>query len=655
LHTSLEGSIEAAKKVPMPGVAVQMTLVTAAGLAVFAGTCRGQPVSQPWPVAGPDDTVAVGAAALSGWYAAADSYEDSVEIRDVNQSLIWTISRAEILGLLPWMQLTGGQDGPSGLAWSDSGRFLFILVHDAEIPGGGQPSDAVLKYDTGTGSLTVFTRLELFDRDDAWPHLAAAHFKGRLYVGTDGFGAAGCVRVYQAGANTASGFLLGSYPLPAVRPSHGLAVDRATGLLYAASDSAIYRASLAALPLAFTLVGPIGDIRGLAYSDHYGGAGNAGLYILSGTTAPASGMIRFIPPAQAQGLQTFAPTMYLSSTQERHSITATADGRLLVGAEEDAVVIADGSDTRLSESAWMQDEFNQVVQFAKRLISPGGEPVGWVIDADVQLGGTRFHPATPDGAGWVIFALLAADRLNADPQAQPLVRQILVRYAGLAADGIRPSITADGIIRHWIDPFTGQAKPGWPTEYATLSTMFIVLGAARAKAYYPVDAAIQQAASRIICQVRNQNAYVQTSSDGSYFKGLLGGGPDLTSQTHGFNETILLVEQLGFYGGGNAATVFSHWMDRSRWPTATYLAGRPITGDATNAFQAAFTSLYPLELQPAYRSSPAWRDQVAAVRDSNAAWTDDNGPKYNTVFSAGTTRSDWGGYRADNLGNHPGM
>jgi hypothetical protein len=622
-------------------------------IAALAGRAAGQPVTQPWPVAGPDDTVAVASPAFGGWYAAADPFEDSVEIRDINQNLVRTISRSDITALLPWMQLGGGPDGPSGLAWSDSGRLLFILVHDAAVAPDGQPSDGVLRYDAGTNTLSLFTRLELFDRDDVWPHLAAAHFQGRLYVGTDGFGGAGSVKVYQAGANSATGVLLGSYTLPSGTAVHGLAVDRAGGFLYAASESTIYRAPIPAIPLVFTAVGPVSDVRGLAYSDHYGGAANAGLYVLSGTTTPASGTLRFVTPAQASGTQSFAPTTYLASAQEWHGVSATADGRLLIGANEDAVLVSDASDTRLTYTQWLHDEFNQVVALSKGLISPDGEPPGWVIDADVQLGWTRFHPATPDGAGWAVLALLAADRVNADPQAEPLVRQVLTRYAGLAADGIRPSLTADGVMRHWIDPTTGQAKPNWSTEYATLSTMFIALGAARAEAYYPGDAAIQEAAAAILCGVRNQSAYV-TGSDGVYFRGLAGGGPDTTSQSHAFNEGILLVEQLGFYGGSTPAMVFSHWLDRSRWPTATYLTGRPITGDVGGSFQAAFTSLYPLELQAAYRGSADWQAQVGAVRDSNAGWTDDHGPKYDTVFSAGTTRSDWGGYHADSLGDHQG-
>ncbi len=614
-----------------------------------------QPVLQPWPVGGPDDTVATAAATLSGWYACADSFEDSIEIRDIKQTLIRTITRADIAALVPWMSLGGGPDGPSGLAFSDSGRLLFILVHDANTDPGGQPSDAVLRFDTATSALTVFARLELFDRDDAWPHLAMVHFKGRLYVGTDGLGGAGSVRIYDAGANVQAGALLSSGALPGGTAVHGLAVDRINNLIYSASDSTIYRASTNTLPLTWTALGSLPSVRGLAYSDNYGAAGQFGLFALSATMVPSASTVSFIPQLQLIGAQTFAPSTYTSASQEWHSIAATADGKLLVGTDEDAQILGDAADTRLSYQAWLADEFQQVVAFGRALISPGSEPPGWVLDGDVQSG-TRWQPATPDGAGWVVMLLIMNDHINGDPQALPQVRSIVTRYAGLAADGIGPSKTADGIMRHWIEPQTGGVKAGRDPEFATLSTMKIVLAASRARAYWPADEIIQQAATKIICQVKNQDAYFESgTSDATYFKGLVGGGPDLSSRTTAFSEAILWAEQLGYYGGATSATKFSHWMNRSLWPTATYLTGRPITGNGNGAFQSAFTSLYSELVQPAFRApGSGWAAQINNIRESNAAWTDDNGPKYNTVFSAGTTKPEWGGYSADSLGGHPG-
>jgi hypothetical protein len=624
-------------------------------LAAAAGRVAAQPISQVWPVDGGDDTLATAAAQLSGVYACADSFEDSVEVRDIRRALIRSIPRERIAALLPWMNLGGGQDGPSGVTLTDSGRLLFILVHDANAAPGGQPSDAVLRYDIAGDALSVFARLELFDRDDEWPHLAAAHFKGQLHAGSHGIGGPGVVRTYSALRNTLTPTLLSSSTLPAGTAVHGLAVDRNNSLMYAASESAIYRTSLNTLPLTWTLVGSVNGIRGIAYSDNVGAPGQTGLHVLSSDSGTSS--VRFVPQTQLLGAFPFAPTLFMTTPAEWHSIASTADGGLLVGADEDALHVTNAADTRLSYEAWLRDEFQQVVTFAKGLISPGGpgnHPAGWVIDGDVQVGGTRFHPASPDGAAWAILLLLMSERLDGDPEALPLVRLILTRYAGLALDGIGPSKTADGIMRHWIDPATGGVKAGWDPEFATLSTMKIVLAASRARARWPQDAAISAAAGRIICQLRNHDAYFESVSDATYFKGLVQGGPDLSSRTTAFSEAILWTEQLGYYGSAISATKHSHWMNRSLWPIATFVDGRPVTGNGFGAFQSAFTSLYSLLVHPDFRASGEWQAQIVNIRESHSAWTDDNGPQYCTVFSAGTTKPEWGFYHADSLGNHPG-
>jgi len=103
-----------------------------------------QPQVQPWPTQGVGGAVACDAADLSGWYATADTASDTVEIRDVRGGLLETITRAELAAVVTWMTLDGSADGPSALAWSDSGRLLFIAVHDDEPGGGGLGSDAAL-------------------------------------------------------------------------------------------------------------------------------------------------------------------------------------------------------------------------------------------------------------------------------------------------------------------------------------------------------------------------------------------------------------------------------------------------------------------------------------------------------------------------------
>lgn len=617
-------------------------------LFLLAPLAQAAPSAAPYPVEGPDDTVAISASALSGWYATADSFEDSVEVRDINRTLLDTITPEDLLALCPWMNLSGGPDAISGLAWSDSGRSLFILVHDAALPGDGLGSDAVLRYEAYSGALTTFARLELFDSDAAWPHLAALHARGRLYVGTASQG----LKIYSAGASASTGTLLSTTALPDGGSVRAIALDRDNNTYCVASDSNIYRATLGASPAVFTLVGALPNTRALAASEQYGGPSNPGLYAL--TRNATTSTINFIPFPQARGTATFAPTIYTTSTTEWHDLAATADGHLLIAADEDAVELSDTTDTRLPFNTFIASEFNSVVSFARGLISPDGEPPGWVLDADVQLGWSRFHPATPDGACWTILALLAADHIYSDPLAQSQVRTILLRYSGLAADGIAPALSPDGFIEHWINPLTGATDSGWPAEFATYSTMKLCVAAERAMAYYPDDAVIQQAGQRIMCRVKNHDNYIQNAPDAVYLISRAVGGPDTGARNFPFVEAIIFVEQAATYASPYSVAKYARWLNRVFWPTAQYIPGKTVSGSSSGSFHPAFITGYSLLLQRAFRDSPAWQTHTSNCLESHAAWTDDNAPRFFTVFSAGTTRSDWGGYHADSISSHDG-
>lgn len=624
-----------------------LTAVCLSAVAALAG-----PVVAPWPFAPGADTSCAAASGFGGYFAVGDSYADRVEIRDIRQALLRTITRAEMQSLLPWMSLDGGPDGPSGLAFTATGKQLFILVHDDTLPPDGQGSDGVLRYDLASGSLTLFARLDLFDRGDQWPRLAAVHHKAVLYVGTG----AGTIKAYLANSAITAGSLLATWNIPGGGVVHGLTVDRDSGMMFAATATGVYRTQLTnsfGTAPAWAQVCSGSDIRAVAWGDPYGSNLSRGLYILSGSGAGAK--IDFVAYAGAYWPVPVTPGAYVAPGGDSwNDLCASGDGRMIVAQAHAPAVMSDDSEVALGFDAWMHDELDQTIGFGRGLISPDGEPAGWVIDADVPPGMSRFHPATPDGACWTILLLLESDAINHDPAAQGDVRSILKRYAGLMPDGIGASRSTDGIFRHWIDPLTGQTKSGWDPEFAIMSTMKMVLGASRAMSYYPDDPEIARAASRIIFRTRNWDAYIRASDRALYLTANAGGGPNLASPSTPFHEGVLFVEQASVYGGAGSQGAYSYWLDRPSLPSASYLPGFPITSTANGLFEASFISLYSALVQPAYRASADWQAQVRNVRWSNAAWTDDFGPRYSTVFSAGTTRSDWGGYNADSLGNHPG-
>lgn len=624
---------------------------------VLGSLASAAPVTGPWPTPGNADSYAVASAALAGLTATASAANDSVEIRDINQSVIRTVTREQMVALLPWMVLDSSNDGPAGMAFTDSGRLLFIAVTDTNAAGGGQPSDAILRLDVDTGDLRVFYRDELGGFNVvARPRAPLAHYKGKLYYGNSG----GNVVQLRALMNDLSGTLLATTTSASAPLIMGLAVDRGGDAIWMATDTQLYRAAVTAPNFAtsFVLRGARSSIRGIAFSEHFGGSANAGLYVLSSSTGPDAFSTSFAPLTSTRLSGTLAFTTYTSGFAVRNDIVATADGKLLLGQAAGAELVSDSSDTRLSYPNFVRNEFDQVVTFGRGLISPDGQPAGWVIDADVVPTINRFHPATPDAACWTVLLLLMNDEINrqgggsGDPLAQQQVRTILKRYAGQMPDGIVPLRSADGIYWHWINPATG-GDAGWGDSYATMSTMKIALAAARAMAYYSNDHEIRRAARAIICGVHGWDSYFQGSlPHRMYLIGNAGVGP-AGGASGPFHEGILFANLAAWYGGANSVSAYNAWLNRASSPSATLLTGRPVTGDSANNFQSAFISLYPLLLTPEYRASAAWQAQVRDLRASNAAWTDDNGPQYNTVFSAGTSSFN-GGYNADSLSNHPG-
>jgi hypothetical protein len=608
------------------------------------------PVTRAWPV-NSDSTNTV-AAALAGCYATGKAHEAYVEIRDIDANLQHTISREQIIGVIPELSLSDEQEGITGLAFSDSCRFLFILLRHHLPLATLARHDAILRYDMWDNKLSLFAHLSLSPIGNHGPQLAVVHHGGRLYVSTPGTG----LIVYQARANDAVGTLLGRQGLPNDQTIRGLAVDRGSRppSLYAATSTALFRAELNASPLAFTQVGTFDamDIQSMTYSRHYGAPGQGGLYLA------ASSHVWHIPEAQAHGRAPVAPSLYVTGLHP-HSITATPDGALLLATSQGAVMLRDNGDPRLSFRDFIVDEFQQSVRFAKSLISPDGEPSGWVIDANVPRGKHRFHPASPDAAAWTIMLLLLSDRLEHDLDAQHLVRSILVRYAGMADDGIAPERSQDGIYRHWYEPQHGTAKTGWDPEWAILSTAQLVLAATRAQHYYASDATIAEAARRIVFGVQNWDAYLTAApACRVYLKALAGGGPDVNSPSSAFNEASLFVEQAQYFSGSpKATTCFDAWRNPSVWPVAELIDGQPLTGDVPDVFLPAFPYLYAMFLQADFRSHPDWQEQIKRLRVASAAWTDDHGPQFATVFSAGTSKLAWApsGYHVDTLGDHPGQ
>jgi hypothetical protein len=358
----------------------------------------------------------------------------------------------------------------------------------------------VLRYDTVLDQLTLYARTEISDRINEPAHPALLHFRGKLYVGGD----SGTLEIHRAARNDTSSFAPETVALGG--PLRGLAADRAYGVVYAATDSALYRSTLALEPAQFTPVGPLNDAVAITHSGHYGGASTMGLFVLD---QGGSRVLR-VPDLQAIGLQAFAPETYLIPEDDWHDLDATACGRLLAAGDAGAWIAADDTDPRLGFETWVADEFAQVVSFCKGLISPDGEPARL---GDRRRRGPRLGSVPPGEP-----RRSRVGRAGAADERPPHRRS---RGAGVGEDGARgatPVSPATASLR--CGRPTGSTCTGWTrgrgsprragsTSYATLSTMKIVLAADRARRYYWDDPSIVAAADAITGGVSNWSAYIQ--------------------------------------------------------------------------------------------------------------------------------------------------
>jgi len=78
------------------------------------------------------------------------------------------------------------------------------------------------------------------------------------------------------------------------------------------------------------------------------------------------------------------------------------------------------------------------------------------------------------------------------------------------------------------------------------------------------------------------------------------------------------------------------------------VTGRPAVSNGGGSFLPAFITAYPAVLVPSFRADLLWRQHTDNVVLSHAAWTDDNSPRWYTVFAAGVSPS---GYTADSITN----
>ena len=620
------------------GLAVLIVLA-AVMLAVRApaeGNIANPVVTEPWRHESGSTVTLVAVSPLAGVYATASRAQDVIEIRDIRQALLDTITAERIREAMPWADLSGETCGPCSLAFTGSGRQIFMGVcSGGGFAADGQPKDALLAYNLNTKQLRVFDRLLLDGAPKASVRYGLAHFKGELFAGS-GNG----LHRYAAQRNTVSGDPIESLVPPDSPIVTGLAVDFADAKLYVSTPGRLYRADLKAPRLSLGApISSIDGIKAITFGRTYGPPETNGLYVLRNNGSQST--LLFAPTSRMRAGGSLDLTPYATFGSDLADIAATACGRMLL-ATASPCVMSDKRDRHLSFDAWVQDEFDQYVKAIKACCWPDGlVPEGFLVRKIVRSGEDRPLGPVADLSGWAIYMLLADYLVNRDPEAEDLIRLILQRHAGLHPDGKGGVRTIDG---HF---FRNYDQSGDPVDEngSIYTTMKLLPAAYKAAEIFPNNADVLRckeflrATMKRSSDVLKANARLTWQSDDH--------GP-IAKNNRAWNETWIWADlaaaQDPIATRGYAQSLYDR-NDIPRWDD--WLKDEPVM----KSDHAAFI-IFGGALILKHHRTGGWLDLYRNYYACSMAAGDDMGAPFFTAFSAGHQPNS-PGYYADGPSDHP--
>ncbi|WP_146157084.1 hypothetical protein [Photobacterium rosenbergii] len=611
----------------------------------------------------------VAAAKVAGYYAAADSRSATIEIRDISANPLHTITASDIeqAGLSSAGQLCG-------MTFTPSGRFLYLALCSQ-----GSGEDAILAFNTNTGILSVFDRVQLRSGASNSPHhFGMAYFKSKLYVGSD-------MGVYRYDASRNTVYHGGGEPeidlISTPNTVKDIALDMVGGDLYVLTQNGVFK--LPADGEQLTKVYNRRNLSRIGYSRVFGRKELAGLYITK--DSQQSSQVFFVPQhlVQQGGDLTNAATELWSYDGRLVDLTATPDGKLMYSGGEsgayygNAYTLTDSGDVdRLSYQQWLRDELAQYVAAIKSLTAYNGSeidgtnrstlsPEGFLHrklqQADLEANETPIA----DTVGWAIYLLMAANEANmlspegvvdetlADQQIQPLLELLIERHAGLIQDGMGGIKTVDGhFVRNYNSdgtPFAKDQSPGpQPQVYTSMKFLPAVIKAAE---LYPQSTKIADA-KKYLEQIFVRSADTIRARQGVTWE-VDDFGP--VRNANGMANESWIYGDLGAAQDPMASYNYGQYVyERDNFNYDHYLAGEPVIKSS----HAAFVVMGGTLVLKHHADDAGWKAQNNNYYALSQAVTDDLGSPYFAAFSAGNNPFDRenknGNYWNDGPSDHPG-
>ncbi|GAA3561223.1 carbohydrate-binding protein [Snuella lapsa] len=275
--------------------------------------------------------------------------------------------------------------------------------------------------------------------------------------------------------------------------------------------------------------------------------------------------------------------------------------------------------------------------------------VGMYRDSKL-FSGSDFHPASVANVGVGLVSLCIADAMNWETNAAQLVLKTLESVNGHTA-GFTPDRNASGYFRHFIDMDTGAQA--WSSEYSTIDTDLLALGAMFCKNYFSNNAQIVAQVDELWNSIDFTKA-IANSSTGQIYLTMQENGEGGTALTSVYNE-YMLVAWCAINDPNNDTTDAqqlwdSFYANTNNLPKSTYGGHTVLTDSNSGGFLSSFIHLFNFYMCNYFKNSTDYMNYfVNAYNADKQWWVDNSSPSYSWGHGAGV---DLNGYKADKINDN---
>ena len=309
----------------------------------------------------------------------------------------------------------------------------------------------------------------------------------------------------------------------------------------------------------------------------------------------------------------------------------------------------------ISEStAFSQNQaLKELFQNTHQVFALQRNSLGIYRDSNI-FSGTDYHPASTANIGTGLIDLCIADAMAWETDAEEQVLQTLRSITGMNG-AFQPDRNASGFYRHFLDMDTGEQA--WNSEYSTIDSGILTVGALFAKNYYCSNDSIAYYADLLWNSIDWNKAIADVESGAIYREMLGNGSGKIGTEALPFNEYMLVawlaMNQESNNEGPAHLLWAEHYSNTDNLPKKQF-RGLELLADNPNYYLSHFVIQFCYFLCNAFTKDESYISYFENARLADSIWwsTETNGETYQWGMGAGSSPGDTS-YAALSLSHNP--